>query len=150
VSRSIPGHPFGTAIGRTLDATLPAWQRLILPLTISSADLEKIKRSRPPSIGFITGCADWTCLLINRYFFKRAKAGGGNDCVEGSVVGRETILNYPTTAVELRLGDQRKMTLWSAPDLGCFALRVTSEVRRPDGSFHLMTVKQARRVTSNH
>jgi len=147
ISRSIPNHLFGTALGRTLDATLPAWQRLILPLTVTSAELEKIKKSRPPSIGFITGCADWTCLLLNRYFFRKPPTGTGNECVEGTVVGRETILNYSTTAVELRGWDRRKTTLWTAPDLGCFALRITSEAQRSDGSFHLENVKQALRVT---
>jgi hypothetical protein len=147
ISRSIANRPFGTALGRTLDATLPAWQRLILPLTVSSGDLERIKKSRPPSIGFITGCADWTCLLLNRFFFRRAVTGAGNDCVEGTVVGRETILNYPTTAIELRGWGPRKLTLWTAPRLGCFALRITSEAQRPDGSFHLENVKQALRVT---
>jgi len=147
VSRSLPNHPFGTALGRTLDATLPAWQRFILPLTVTSAELEKIKKSRPPSIGFITGCADWTCLLPNRYFFRKAATGGGNECVEGTVVGRETILNYSTTAVELREWNGGKTTLWVAPDLGCFALRITSEAKRSDGSFHLEKAKQAVRVT---
>jgi hypothetical protein len=150
VSRSIPNHPFGTALGRTLDATLPAWQRLILPLTVTSAEFEKIKKSRPPSIGFITGCADWTCLLLNRYSFRKAAAGGGSECVEGRVVGRETILNYPTIAVELRGWNRAKVTLWAAPDLGCFALRITDEAQRPDGSFHLEKVKQALRVTVKH
>jgi hypothetical protein len=149
VSRSLPNHPFGTALGRTLDATLPAWQRLILPLTITSAELEKIKKSRPPSIGFITGCADWTCLLLNRYFFRKAATGGGNECVEGNMVGSERILNYPTTAVELREWDRSKTTLWMAPDLGCFALRITSEAQRPDGSFQLVKAKQALKVTLN-
>ena len=147
VSRSLPNHPFGTALGRTLDATLPAWQRLILPLTVTSAELEKIKKSRPPSIGFITGCADWTCLLLNRYFFRKPAIGGGNECVEGTVVGRETILNYPTTAVELRGWDGSKTTLWMAPELGCFALKITSEDQRPDGSFHLEKAKQALKIT---
>jgi hypothetical protein len=150
VSRSIPNHPFGTALGRTLDATLPAWQRLILPLTVTSAELEKMKKSRPPSVGFITGCADWTCLLLNRYFFRRAPPAAGNDCVEGTVVGRETILNYPTTAVELREWNRSKTTVWTTPGLGCFALRMTSEAQRPDGSFHLVAVKQALRVTVIH
>jgi hypothetical protein len=69
--------------------------------------------------------------------------------VEGSTVGSETILNYPTTAVELREWDRSKTTLWMAPELGCFALRITSEAQRPDGSFHLVTAKQALRVTLN-
>ena len=149
VSRSIPNHPLGTALGRTLDAALPAWEQLVLPLTVSSADLERIKRSRPPTIGFITGCRDWTCLTVSRHFFRKAASGGGNECVEGTVVGRETILDYPTTAIEFRGWDRRKTTVWAAPELGCFALRITWEAQRPDGSFHLVNAKRARRVTLN-
>ncbi len=147
VSRSIPDHPFETALGRTLDATLPAWARLILPVTVSPQDLERMKKSRPPTIGFITGCPEGTCLTINRYFFRRVAAGGDGECLAGSVVGRETILTYPTTAVELHLGERQKLTLWTAPALGCFALRMTSEIRGADGAFHLATVKQALKVT---
>jgi len=149
VSRSLPNQLFGTALGRTLDAALPAWERLILPLTVSSADLERTRQSRPPTIGFITGCRDWTCLTLNRFFFRKAATGTGNECVEGTVVGRETILDYATTAVELRWSHPRRITLWMAPDLGCFALRITSEARRPDGSYHMENAKQALRVKLN-
>jgi hypothetical protein len=142
VSRSMPNRPFGTALGRTLDAALPAWQHWILPFTVSSADLERIRKSRPPSIGFITGCADWTCLTLNRYFFRKA-ASAANGCLDGTVVARETILGYPTTAVELRLWQPRRITVWTAPGLGCFALRITSEAQPAGGSFHLENVKQA-------
>ena len=41
------------------------------------------------------------------------------------------------------------MTLWMAPDLGCFALRLTREERRPDGTFRLVLKKQATKVTLN-
>ena len=147
VSRSMPGRPFETALGRTLDATLPAWSRLILPAVVSRQDLERMKKSRPPAIGFITGCPEGTCLTINRYFFRRAAAGADGECLAGPVVGRETILNYPTTAVELHLGEREKMTFWTAPALGCFALRMTSETQGMDGIFHLTIVKQASKVT---
>ena len=106
-----------------------------------------MKKNRPPTIGFITGCAEGTCLTINRYFFRRAAVGAGGECLADPVVGRETILNYPTTAVELHLGEQQKLTFWTAPSLGCFALRMTSEMRGADGAFHLTTVKQALKVT---
>ena len=106
-----------------------------------------MKKSRPPTIGFITGCAEGTCLTINRYFFRRVANGPDGECLSGSVVGRETILNYPATAVELHLGERQKLTFWTAPSLGCFALRITSEMRGADGAFHLATVKQAMKVT---
>jgi hypothetical protein len=152
LSRSIPGHPFETAVGRTLDATLPLWQRMILPFAVSSEDMAKYRKmrlSRPPSIGVITGCDDWSCLVIQHWGFRRAAAGAGTACVDGAVVGHETILNYPTTAVESLVWDRRRITLWMAPELGCFALRITTEVLRPDGTYHLEKGKQALKVTLN-
>ena len=44
-------------------------------------------------VGFMPGCADGTCLMINRYCFREQAAGSGRRCVEGKVVGRETILD---------------------------------------------------------
>lgn len=149
VSRSMPGHAIETALGRTLDATLPVLGRLLLPHGISREQLEKMKKSRPPGIGFITGCAEGTCLTINRYYFRRAQVGEDSECLADPVVGRETILGYPTIASERYLGARQKLNLWTAPALGCFALRMTSETRGGDGAFHLTTVKQALRVAVN-
>jgi hypothetical protein len=152
LSRSIPGHPIGTAVGRTLDAALPLWQRLMLPFAVSSEEMAKYRKMRQSGVQqviVVPGCDDLTCLVIDHWGFRRAAGGTGNACLDGTVVADETILNYPTTAVERDLGDHRKMTLWMAPDLGCFALRITTEVRGPDGKFHLATVKQALKVTVN-
>ena len=144
----MPNHPFGTALGRTLDATLPAWQRLILPFTVSSADLERIKKSRPPSIGFITGLCGLDVPAAQSLLFSK----GGNQCRQ-RLPGRHG--RGPRNHLELsnhrrrtpRVGAGGRITVWTAPDLGCFALRITSEAQRPDGSFHLENVKQALRVT---
>jgi hypothetical protein len=82
LSRSIPGHPFGTAVGRTLDVALPYWQRYILPFAVSSKDMEAFRKMRlselQTTIGVITGCADATCLVIQHYSFRRAPVGSGN------------------------------------------------------------------------
>jgi hypothetical protein len=149
LSRSFPGNPFGTVIGRTADATLPLLSRLISRLTIPAEELERVRQHSPHTIGAVTGCDDWTCLLLEHYFFQRVAAGIGAGCLDGAVVGRETILSYPTAAVQLALGDQRRMTWWTAPDLGCFALRIMIEEKRPDGTFRLVSKKQALKVTLN-
>ncbi len=47
LQRTIPEHPFGTAVGRTLDAVLPYWSRFTSPVMISSKELEKIQQSAP-------------------------------------------------------------------------------------------------------
>ncbi len=153
LSRSIPGQPIGTALGRALDAALPVWQRMILPFVVTSKqDMElyrKMRQSGFQQVVVIPGCADWTCLVIQHFGFRRPADGFGTTaCMEGNVVGTETILNHPTTAVQLPMRPNR-MTLWLAPDLGCFALRITSETMRPDGSFHVWQMKQAVKVTMN-
>jgi RNA polymerase sigma factor (sigma-70 family) len=63
-------------------------------------------------------------------------------CVGGPVVAKETILGYATVAIR-HLDHNQRMTSWMAPELGCFALRLTEEERRPDGSFRLVLRKQA-------
>jgi hypothetical protein len=75
------------------------------------------------------------------------KAAAG--CVDSPVVDRATILNHPTEAIRDRWTEHGRMTLWMAPDLACFALKVTYEAERPDGTFHLVAAKQALKVTVN-
>ncbi len=79
LQRTIPEHPFGTAVGRTLDAVLRLLSRLTLPVMISSKELEKIKQSAPlKTVGVIMAvCGDETCLVLHRWFFARADNGPG-------------------------------------------------------------------------
>jgi hypothetical protein len=62
-------------------------------------------------------------------------------------VARETIVNYPTVAISRTRGDGRRQTVWMAPDLGCFALKYTSEDKQPDGTFRLVQRKEALKVS---
>jgi hypothetical protein len=105
-------------------------------------------RADPNHITLYTGCDRPTCWITSHYGF-----GGIGDarigCADTGVVGRETILNYPTVAAQRALGESKRMTLWMAPDLGCFALRETLEERGTDGAFHLVSGKQAVKVTLN-
>jgi len=141
LSRSLPGNPFATALRRALDPIHDFLGKLTLPFVVKTELLEKVRTS--PRV--ITGCADDGCMLLGAEIFPRPAAG----CVDGPVVGHETILNYATTAVQLRWDDHRRIMLWMAPDLGCFALRITIEEKRPDGTFRLVSRKQALRVTLN-
>jgi hypothetical protein len=155
LSRSMPGNPFETVLGRALDLTLPAVSRFHMHLlgVVAPGMLEKmdrIRRSRPPGVSFITGCEpDSGCVVLDHDGLAKAAAGADGSCVDRPVVGRETILNHPTEAVRDRWTEHGRMTLWLAPDLGCFALRVTYEEQRPDGTFHLVSAKQAVKVTLN-
>jgi len=144
-SRSIPRSPFGTAIGRALDATLPLWSRLMARVTVDGKTLERLRRRIPHTVGAISGC-EASCLVLERQFFARASAGVDTACVDGKIVGRETILNYPTAAVQPHMGGSVRMTWWTAPDLGCFSLRITAEEKRADGAWRLVSEKRALRI----
>jgi hypothetical protein len=71
-----------------------------------------------------------------------------NGCVDGPIVGRETILNYRTVAIQHASAADR-ITLWMAPDLGCFPLKMTYDERRPEGTFRQVIDRRALKVTSN-
>src|SRR6266481_1413749 len=119
LSSSVPGHPFATAIRRTLDAT-----------------------------GFV--------LFHLRALFhpeaEQAESAANavrvsNGCADGPVIGQETILKYPTVAIQLSDREERT-TMWQSPELGCFPLRFTREQQRPDGTFRLLMERRALKVTS--
>jgi hypothetical protein len=120
LSSSVPGHPFATAIRRTLDAT-----------------------------GFVL-------FHLRAFFHPEAEQAESvanairvsNGCVDGPVVGRETILNYPAVAIQYA-GAADRRTLWMSPDLGCFPLKMTYEERRPDTTFRQVIERRALKVTSN-
>lgn len=76
----------------------------------------------------------------------------------GTVVGHETILGYQTTITRHLLpsrdeGDVlqngRIITLWQAPDLGCFDLKMVHEQQSSDGTYRLVEEHHALKVTVN-
>jgi len=145
LSRTLPGNPIGTAIARAWDSGL---LHIFTHPRLSPEMAERVRAARadPNHITLYTGCDRPTCWITSHYGF-----GGIGDartgCAQVGVVGRETILNYPTVAAQRALGDSKRMTLWMAPDLGCFALRMTLEERAPGGTFRLVSGKQALKVT---
>lgn len=155
LQRTIPEHPFGTAVGRTLDAVLPYWSRFISPVLVSPKTLEKMQQVAAKAVGVVSGCGDNKCLVLEHWFFARAESGPIAPCAAGSLVGYETILGHSTIGVTRPLPNKRstpsrpapaRITMWMAPDLGCFALRLSIEEQQPDGGFHLVSEKQALRV----
>lgn len=119
VSSTLPGHPFRTVMRRTLDTVGVVWFHLTLPFRGGAEQAERIAATAHVSDG----------------------------CMEATVVGRETILNYRTVVVQV-VGRER-ITMWLAPGLECFPLKFTLEERRPDGSFAPQIEKHALKVTSN-
>jgi len=118
LSEFVPGHPLLTAVRRALDA-----------------------------FGFVT-------FHISQRFdrrYRQSKADAAilmkNGCVsgEGHFIGRETILNYSTVIVQHGMAKQR-ITMWLAPDLECFALKLTIEERRSDRSLFLRREKKTLKV----
>lgn len=149
VKRSLPSGPFMTLIGRGLDRALPVAGRLIAPFVVDEDMRKKAKQARAgvPSVGFITGC-NAGCLVLEHYGWAKTPTSSSG-CIEGPVIERETILNHPTAAVRQRWTEHGRMTLWMAPDLDCFALRVTYEEQLPDGTFRIASAKHAFRVNVN-
>jgi hypothetical protein len=117
-------------------------------MAMSAEQKERIARSRAMSWGAITGCGDHSCYEVSHSFYEKARGDSPAPCVRGNEVGRETILNYATVAVRPP-GDPR-MTLWVAPELSCFALRITREAPGPDGKLRLVSKKQALAVHFKH
>jgi hypothetical protein len=64
------------------------------------------------------------------------------------VIGQEVLLNYPTVVTRHDYY-KRRVILWMAPDLSCFALRARVELEQPDGSWKLESEKEAVKVTMN-
>jgi hypothetical protein len=64
------------------------------------------------------------------------------------VVGQDVILSYRTIIIQRPLGGGR-LTLWMAPELGCFGLRAQIHELQPDGSWKLMSEKKALKVNVN-
>ena len=153
-SRTFPGNPFGTAVAGTLDvlmrqAQAHLWRGPSPQLTPEMEERLRAARANPNRIGLIFGCGQPMCWVTEHYGFQGI-GGEATGCAQDGIVGHETILNYPTVAAQRALGNSnRRMTLWMAPDLGCFALRVRLEERGPDGAFHLVSGKQALKVTWN-
>lgn len=146
LSRSLPGNSFGTDLGRTLDAAQPLILRIFVGLSVvRQSDMESFRTAHFVHVG----CPNPTCLAVEHYFLPKAAADAANGCVVGVPFDRETILGYQTAALRLPLGNRRRMTVWMAPDLACFALKVTLEDRQSDGSFRLAKGRQAFKVTWN-
>ncbi len=143
-SRSAPHNPMSTALFGVADAALPALGRAMLRVssgqTVPGPDNSHV-------FGYVTGCGGGAltrCLQIEHYFFLRKP----ETCFDGSVVGKQTILNHQAIGVLAQMGDSKRSTFWLAPDLGCFALKIDVENRLPDGAFHLTEEKRVVRITA--
>jgi hypothetical protein len=70
-------------------------------------------------------------------------------CSEGkTVVGHETVAGHQTTVIQSDSPGHR-LKVWMAPDLSCFALKLTDEVEEAHGAYRLKLHKEAVKVTMN-
>jgi hypothetical protein len=65
-----------------------------------------------------------------------------------TVIGHETIAGHETTVIQTGAPGNR-VKAWLAPDLECFALKMTFEVLAPDGTYQLQTRSEALEVVMN-
>ncbi|HTB15449.1 MAG TPA: hypothetical protein VK752_27955 [Bryobacteraceae bacterium] len=154
LSRHIPDNPVHDAIARLLDAagdaTAPIRFRLLRLSPGGSEMVDKMAAAAPrPAVN--TQCADEKCITgVGHFSLPMAAANPGIGCADGKIVDRETILGYPTVAIQLPLdGNRVRRTVWMAPALECFALKVATEKQQADGTFGLVSGKQALAVRLN-
>ncbi|HEY1337092.1 MAG TPA: hypothetical protein VGF59_06250 [Bryobacteraceae bacterium] len=70
-------------------------------------------------------------------------------CSDGKiVVGHEVLAGHDTTVIQSGPAGYRTR-IWLAPDLKCFALKLTDEIQAPDGRYRLRLRKEAVKVTMN-
>jgi hypothetical protein len=70
-------------------------------------------------------------------------------CANGkTVVGHETLAGHETTVVQTGSPGHR-MRISMAPDLACFALKLTDEIQEPNGTYVPRLRKEAIKVTVN-
>jgi hypothetical protein len=141
-SRSDPRNPLEGAVFRAADVVLPAVSRAMR----SGIGDPVAERQHDRALGFVVSCGGGAltrCLQIEHYFFERHPS----TCISGTVIGHAMILNHSTIGIQEQLSDSLRITLWLAPDLGCFALKAGIEYRLRDGVFHIESEKRASRIS---
>jgi hypothetical protein len=145
LSKSLPGDPWGTIMLRAQDfgaALLRPIQELTLPLVATPEQIQKVRAlARIADCGWGNCTGGW--ILGNRTDLLRS------GCELAPVVGHETILGYPTAALQRGIGPGRRITVWMAPALGCFPLKSVVEEQQADGTFHAIRGRRALKITVN-
>jgi hypothetical protein len=141
LSRWLPGNTMGTAVRNALDAVTTYYVGLVGHLHPQLAQRNQVPRVR-------YACGDDGCLSALSRAIPWLNPSTG--CVTPErILSRETILGYSTVAARISGDADKKITAWLAPELNCFALRITTEDQQADGSLQLTWVKQAIKVTVN-
>jgi hypothetical protein len=146
LSRSLPGNPLGTAASRTLDAIPNVFGPLLLRLArITNPGIANVAST--PKV--VYECGE-DCLMVKSWSLPSYTANAASGCVDANVVDRQTtILGYSTAAIQMEQSARRRMKIWLAPALGCFALQIETQEQQADGTFHLLSRKSALKVSWN-
>lgn len=113
-----PDHPYDNMFQRIVTQANYLLERITLPFFENT---EQTNVSADPRAAYVkTGCVR------------------GDNTISGdeTVSGREILLGYSTTVIRWNF-QQRRVTAWMAPRLGCRELKVTFEGQRADGSYQL-------------
>jgi hypothetical protein len=142
ISASLPNRPLKSLLGKTFLTFLDAadtLKRLFMPFPDEEAE----------AFAVVYASNLFYPLDVGRR--EELLSSGCQTSHDGAkVVGQEVILNYPVTSVQQpQRGGMEMATLWMAPDLSCFALRLTIHAKQPDGTWKLLIEKQAVKVTKN-
>jgi hypothetical protein len=150
LARRIPDNPVHDTVARIVDAASDATGPLRLYLLrLSPVNAEIMDKRAAFFRGVITECVGEACITFAHYGLGSA-GHPSTGCVEGAAAERETILDYATVATQLPVdGNKMRRTVWMAPALSCFALKVETEKEQADGSFRLVSSKQAIKVRLN-
>lgn len=150
VSRSLAGDPLGTLWMRTIgiaNRLMDPLNRLVLPFLVAPELLER-RRKIVETMAEVPMCVGDDCASRSYWLIGDRAELLSSGCRAGEVTARATILNYPTVALQRETGIGR-LTVWLAPDLGCFPLRVMIERQNADGSFRPVQRKESFKVTVN-
>ncbi len=105
-----------------------------------------------PQARVIGGCVDSHCHLIETYAIGSPAELQSTGCVaDNKLVGAATVLGYGTKIVQRAVrGDvDRRATLWLAPGLSCFALKIVTEEKAAGGNYRVTSERRAVKVTVN-
>jgi hypothetical protein len=147
VSRWVPGDSAGNATRQMLDVPVRIFSSFVIPRLTAPGETPGAAWIRPVgSSGVIASCSR-ACLVTQSWGMGSGAALIANGCVwpGSTVIERETILGHATVASSFTPRFGRRFTTWMAPDLGCFALKLTEEYRIDD-AFRVIGAKQALQI----
>jgi hypothetical protein len=153
LARYIPDNMVHDRIAWMVDAVSDAAHPIglyLLRLTPHGSETVATRATVGAIHAVTTECAGESCISLSQLLLPESAGNPGTGCAEGEATDRDTILDYATVATQLPLdGNRVRRTVWMAPALACFAMKVETEQQQADGNFRLVSSKQAIKVRLN-